>query len=38
MMIKYIIRNAIGTLPGYEDVPKYEIYVNDKDGRCYCNI
>lgn len=35
---KYIIRNALGTLPEYSDIWKYEIYVNDKDGRCYCNI
>ncbi len=35
---KYIIRNAIGILPEYKDVAKYEIYVSDKDGRCYCNI
>lgn len=38
LMGKYIIRNAIGTLPGYEDVSKHEIYVNSSDGRCYCNI
>ncbi|MBD5103884.1 MAG: hypothetical protein HDT47_03360 [Ruminococcaceae bacterium] len=38
LMGKYIIRNAIGTLPEYEDVSKYEIYVSGKDERCYCNI
>lgn len=38
LMGKFIIRNAIGTLPEYEDVSKYEIYVSDKDERCYCNI
>lgn len=38
LMGKYIIRNAIGTLPGYEDISKHEIYVNSKDERCYCNI
>lgn len=38
LMGKYIIRSAIGILPEFEDVPKYEIYVNDKDERCYCNI
>ena len=38
LMGKYIIRKAIGTLPGYEDISKYEIYVSSKDGRCYCNI
>ena len=25
-------------LPEYKDVDNYEIYVSDKDGRCYCNI
>lgn len=38
LMGKYILRNAIGILPEFEDVSKYEIYVSDKDGRCYCNI
>lgn len=38
LMGKYIIRNAIGVLPEFEDVSKYEIYVSDKDERCYCNI
>ena len=38
LMGKYIIRNAIGTLPGYEDVSKHEIYVSGSDERCYCNI
>lgn len=38
LMGKYIIRNAIGILPEFKDVSKYEIYVNDKDKRCYCNI
>lgn len=35
---KFILRSAICTLSDYEDVSKYEIYVNDKDERCYCNI
>lgn len=38
LMGKYIIRNAIGILPEFEDVSKYEIYVSNKDERCYCNI
>lgn len=38
LMGKYIIRNAIGTLPEYNDVSKHEIYVSSKDDRCYCNI
>lgn len=38
LMIKYIIRNSISALPGYEHVSKSEIYINEKDGRCYCNI
>lgn len=38
LMGKYIIRNALGTLPGYEDIGKHEIYVSGKDERCYCNI
>ena len=35
---KYIIRNAVCTLPEYPDKEKYKIYVNDGDGRCYCGI
>lgn len=38
LMGKYIIRKAIGTLPGYEDISKHEIYISSKDDRCYCNI
>lgn len=38
LMGKYIIRNAVGTLPGYEDISKHEIYVNSSDERCYCSI
>lgn len=38
LMVKYIIRNAIGTLQEYEDISKYEIFVSSRDERCYCNI
>lgn len=38
LMGKYIIRNALGTLPEYKDIAKHEIYVSDRDGRCYCDI
>ncbi len=38
LMGKYIIRNALGTLPKYEDVSKYRIYINPDDERCYCDI
>lgn len=37
-MGKYIIRNSLGTLPQFEDISQYEIYVNESDGRCYCDI
>lgn len=38
LLEKYIIRNALSILPEYKDIAKYEIYVSDKDNRCYCNI
>lgn len=38
LMGKYILRNALGTLPEYKEIAKYEIYVNSEDGRCYCAI
>lgn len=38
LMGKYIIRNALGILPEYEDISKYKIYINPKDERCYCSI
>lgn len=38
LMGKYIIRNALGTLPEYEDISKHKIYVNSEDERCYCDI
>lgn len=38
VMIKYIIRNALGILPEYKNISKYDIYVSGKDERCCCNI
>lgn len=38
LMGKYIIRNALGTLPEYENISEHAIYVSSKDGRCYCSI
>lgn len=38
LMGKYIIRNALGTLPEYEDISKFVIYVSSEDERCYCDI
>ena len=38
LLVKYVIRNAIGLLPEYKDATKYKIYISDKDERCYCNI
>lgn len=35
---KYIIRNALGTLPEFADISKHEIYIDSRDERCYCNI
>ena len=35
---KYIIRNAICTLPEYSKKEDYRIYVDDVDERCYCEI
>lgn len=38
LMYKYIIRNALETLPEYKDISKCKIYVNSSDSRCYCDI
>lgn len=38
LMGKYIIRNALGTLPEYENISEHAIYVNSKEERCYCSI
>lgn len=35
---KYIIRNAVCTLPEYPNKEEYRIYVDDTDERCYCDI
>ena len=35
---KYIIRNAVCTLPEYPNKEDYRIYVDDADERCYCKI
>lgn len=38
LMGKYIIRNALGTLPEYKDIVEHRIYINEEDNRCYCDI
>ncbi len=38
LLFKYIIRNAVCTLPEYPDKERYRIYVDDGEGRCYCDI
>lgn len=35
---KYIIRNALGILPEYQEINQCEIYINEDDNWCYCNI
>lgn len=35
---KYIIRNAICTLPEYSKKENFRIYVDGTDERCYCDI
>lgn len=38
LMGKYIIRNALGTLPEFKDISKHRIYIDSSDERCYCDI
>lgn len=38
LLYKYIIRNALGTLPEFKNIAEHKIYVNEKDDRCYCKI
>ncbi len=38
LLYKHIIRNALGTLPEFKNIAQHEIYVNEKDDRCYCEI
>ncbi len=38
LMGKYIIRNALGTLPEYKNISEHKIYINPSDERCYCDI
>ena len=35
---KYIIRNAVCTLPEYREKDSYRIYVDEIEGRCYCDV
>lgn len=35
---KYIIRNAVCTLPEFPEKENFRIYVDDVDERCYCEI
>lgn len=38
LMGKYILRNSISILPEYKEICKNEIYINDTNRKCYCNI
>ena len=38
LLYKYIIRNALCTLADSLAKEDYRIYVNEADGRCYCDI
>ncbi len=38
LLYKYIIRNALGTLPEFKNIAEHEIYVKEEDDRCYCEI
>lgn len=38
LMGKYIIRNALATLPELADIGKCRIYVSEEDERCYCEV
>ncbi len=38
LMGKYILRNALGTLPEYKDIQQHKIYICNADDRCYCDI
>ena len=35
---KYVIRNTLACLPEYTHLKNAEIYVSEKDGRCYCDV
>lgn len=38
LMGKYIIRNALGILPEYNNISEHKIYIDPSDERCYCDI
>lgn len=38
LLSKYIIRNAVCTLPEFSQKGDYRIYIDDVDERCYCEI
>lgn len=38
LLSKYIIRNAICTLPEYHKKENFRIYTDENDERCYCEI
>lgn len=35
---KYVLRNTLAGLPEFEYLRNAEIYISDKDGRCYCDV
>ena len=38
LLSKFIIRNAVCTLPEFSKKEDYRIYIDDVDERCYCEI
>ena len=34
----YILRNALAILPEYEYMKNAEVYISEKDNRCYCDV
>lgn len=38
LLYKYILRNALCTLPDSPAKEDYRIYVDEADGRCYCDM
>ena len=34
----YVLRNVLAMLPQYEYMKNREVYISDKDNRCYCDV
>ena len=38
VIILYVLKNALAMLPEYGYIKNKEVYISEKDNRCYCDV